>query len=80
MRDKMYSENPNSYLTKSIGKRFRVLYLFYNKGMSMSKIAKELGMTRTTVTRYIYSWEENRYGLTRKDLEWALRNFDQFVG
>lgn len=65
---------------KSMGDRFKVLMLYYNKEMTISAVSNELGINYQTVNDYIRNWEIDRYGLTRDELRWALRNYDQFVG
>ena len=58
--------------------RFKALYL-YAKGDNFMRIAADLGIQWGTVHKYITTWNKNRWGLTKEEIETALRNYDRWV-
>ncbi len=52
--------------------KWRAIRLYHERGMSMTAIQIELGVSYQTVQRYINGWNENHFGVTEEDLEYAL--------
>ena len=67
---------PETVLVQTdIGRILRIVNMSYHYPVWV--IAEEEKLSKTKVIAHIQTWEQTRFGLTKKDLEEALRNWEE---